>query len=105
VNTGWSGGAYGTGARMKLAFTRAIVDAIHAGVLAEAPLAEDPVFGFATVISCPEVPDNILIPRKTWADAEAYERTARKLAALFRENFAEYESGASEAVRAAGPKA
>ena len=104
VNTGWSGGAYGTGARMKLSFTRNIIDAIHSGKLRAAPGAEDPLFGFAVVTECPGVPGNVLIPRKTWADAEAYDRTAKKLAALFRINFASYETGVSEAVRSAGPR-
>ena len=104
VNTGWSGGAYGTGARMKLSFTRNIIEAIHSGKIRAAPVAADPVFGFAVVTECPGVPGNVLIPRKTWADAEAYDRTAKKLAELFRTNFASYETGVSEAVRSAGPR-
>ncbi|MEX0678231.1 MAG: phosphoenolpyruvate carboxykinase (ATP) [Pirellulales bacterium] len=105
VNTGWSGGAYGSGKRMKLAFTRAIIDAIHSGALADAPLDVDPVFGLRVISKCPRVPDDILLPRKTWADPAAYDNAARKLAGLFRKNFATYESGASDDVKAAGPKA
>ncbi len=103
VNTGWSGGAYGEGKRMKLAFTRAIVDAIHAGKLADAPITPDPVFGFGVVGDCPGVPREILSPRNTWADKDAFDKTARKLAGLFIDNFKTYEGGVSDAVKAAGP--
>ncbi len=105
VNTGWSGGAYGTGKRMKLAYTRAIIDAIHANQLADAPTTIDPVFGLHVVTKCPGVPDDILLPRQTWSDPKAYDATARKLADLFRANFTEYEGGCSAEVRAAGPAA
>ena len=63
VNTGWSGGPYGVGKRMKLAYTRAIIDAIHSGALADAPTTPDPVFGFDVVTACPDVPPEILIPQ------------------------------------------
>ena len=75
VNTGWSGGAYGTGTRMKLAHTRAIIDAIHAGALADAPAQRDPMFGFDMVTECPGVPAEILTPRNTWADANGLRRS------------------------------
>lgn len=104
VNTGWTGGAYGTGARMSLDHTRAIIDAIHSGALAEAPTVEDPLFGLAVPTACPGVPHEILVPKNTWADKSAYDKTARKLASLFKENFAQYESKASEAIRGAGPR-
>jgi phosphoenolpyruvate carboxykinase (ATP) len=104
VNTGWSGGAYGTGQRMKLAFTRSIVDAIHTGALEDAPLVEDPFFGFGVVSRCPNVPDEVLLPRKAWADPAAYDQTARKLAALFQQNFTSYEDRVSAAVRSAGAR-
>ena len=103
VSTGWSGGAHGTGQRMKLAFTRAIIDAIHAGQLADAPSQRDPVFGFDVVTACPSVPQEILLPRATWSDQTAYDATARKLASLFRANFQAYEGGASREVKDAGP--
>jgi phosphoenolpyruvate carboxykinase (ATP) len=103
VNTGWSGGAYGTGKRMKLALTRAIIDGIHSGQLADAPTAVDPVFGFGTVTECPGVPKEVLQPRDTWADKAAYDATARKLAGLFRENFKKYEADVRPEVREAGP--
>lgn len=73
VNTGWSGGAFGTGKRIKLGFTRSIIDAIHSGDLATAKTQIDPIFGLAAVAECPGVPSEILIPRNTWADQSAYE--------------------------------
>jgi phosphoenolpyruvate carboxykinase (ATP) len=104
VNTGWTGGAYGTGSRIKLAYTRAIIDAIHNGTLAQSPTVEDPVFGVATPTRCPGVPDRLLIPQHAWPDAAEYRRAARKLAALFEANFARYADAASDEVRAAGPR-
>ncbi len=103
VNTGWSGGAYGTGSRMKLAYTRAIVDAIHSGALKSAPVEPDRLFGFDVVTDCPGVPKDILVPKNTWEDKSAFDKTATKLAGLFRENFQNYEAGVDEAVRQAGP--
>ena len=104
VNTGWSGGGYGVGARMKLKYTRAIVDAIHSGTLLAARTVEDPVFGVQVPTQCPEVPPELLVPRNTWSDKGAYDAQARKVAGLFRENFKKYESQASAEVRAAGPR-
>jgi phosphoenolpyruvate carboxykinase (ATP) len=101
VNTGWSGGAFGEGSRMKLTLTRRIIAAIHDGTLLKAPTAPDPVFGVSVITACPAIPAEILIPRQSWSDKEAYDATARKLAKLFVENFKNYE--ASDAVRAAGP--
>jgi phosphoenolpyruvate carboxykinase (ATP) len=105
VNTGWSGGAYGTGKRMKLSVTRAIIDAIHSGQLENAPTAKDPIFGFDVVTACPEVPSELLIPRNTWSDKTAYDATANKLAQLFTNNFKVYADGVSPEVRQAGPVA
>jgi len=104
VNTGWSGGAYGTGKRMKLAYTRKIIDAIHAGTLKGAPIEPDPVFGFGVVSKVEGVPDEMLIPRNSWADKNAFDKTAAKLAGLFVENFRTFEDGVSEGVRAAAPR-
>jgi phosphoenolpyruvate carboxykinase (ATP) len=104
VNTGWSGGAYGTGRRMKLAHTRAIIDAIHAGGLAKAPTTKDPVFGLNVVTACTNVPAEILVPRQTWSDTAAYDATAKKLAGLFSENYAKYADIAGPEVAAAGPR-
>ena len=102
VNTGWSGGAYGEGSRMKLSLTRKIIAAIHDGTLANAPTAPDPVFGVSVVTACPGVPAEVLVPRQAWPDKSRYDATARKLASLFVENFKNYQ--ASDEVRAAGPK-
>lgn len=104
INTGWSGGTYGVGSRMKLKFTRRMVDAVHSGELAGAETVTDPVFGLAVPTSCPGVPTELLVPRNTWANATEYDATAQKLASLFIQNFKTYEGGASEAVRQAGPK-
>lgn len=104
VNTGWSGGAYGAGKRMKLALTRAIMDAIHGGQLASAKTATDPVFGFEVITQCPGVPNEVLVPRQAWPDKAAFETTAKKLAGLFSDNFKKYEDKVDAAVKGAGPK-
>jgi phosphoenolpyruvate carboxykinase (ATP) len=105
VNTGWSGGAYRTGQRIELAHTRAIIDAIHAGDLLDAPTADDPIFGLAIPQQVPGVPDEILRPENTWDDTAAYRKTAEKLASLFHQNFRQYADAASQAIRSAGPRA
>lgn len=104
VNTGWTGGAYGTGSRIKLSYTRKMIDAIHSGDLENAPKQPDPVFGFDVITECPEVPSELLVPANTWKDAAQYKATAHQLASLFQENFKKYAAGASEAVKAAGPR-
>jgi len=103
INTGWSGGGHGVGKRIKLAHTRAILDAIHGGALAGAKTKRDPIFGFDVVTTCPGVPSEILWPRDTWSDKVAYDAAAKKLARLFLANFKQYESGAGAEVRAASP--
>src|ERR1700758_59198 len=103
INTGWSGGPYGKGQRIKLGYTRAIIDAIHDGALSQANRQRDPVFGFETVTECPEVPAPILRPRNTWGNPKDYDAAATKLAALFCENFKTYEDGVSAEVKSAGP--
>jgi phosphoenolpyruvate carboxykinase (ATP) len=103
LNTGWSGGSHGIGARIKLKFTRAILDAIHAGTLASAKTQPDPTFGFQVVTHVPHVPANILVPEHTWTDKAAFAATARKLAGLFIENFKKFESGTAPEVTLAGP--
>ncbi len=105
VNTGWSGGPFGVGSRINLPYTRAIVDAIHAGRLADAPTEQDPVFGLHVVSSVPDVPSEILRPRATWADRSAYDGTSKKLAGLFRKNFETYEDDCPPEVCGAGPTA
>lgn len=104
VNTGWSGGGYGVGERMKLSITRSIIDAIHAGRLQESKTEPDPVFGFNVVTECEGVPSDTLQPRRAWSDGAAYDAAAKHLATLFRENFETYAKSAGEDVRAAGPQ-
>jgi phosphoenolpyruvate carboxykinase (ATP) len=103
VNTGWSGGGPGVGHRMKLAYTRAIIDAIHDGTLEKAPTETDAVFGLAVPQTCAGVPDEILQPKRTWVDGAAYDKAAWRLAELFHKNFAKYADGCSQEVLAAGP--
>src|ERR1700758_5215479 len=100
VNTGWSGGAYGVGKRIKLVHTRAIVDAIHNGTLAKVRTQPDPVFGFDLVPECLGVPSEILVPRNAWADKAAYDSTAKKLLQLFQDNFKKYEGDVRATVAA-----
>jgi phosphoenolpyruvate carboxykinase (ATP) len=105
VNTGWSGGAYGVGARIKLPYTRAIIDAIHTGELKSAPTELDPVFGLQMITEVSHVPSEILKPRDTWEDKDGYDATARRLAGLFRENFEKYADHCEPEVCEAGPRA
>ncbi|CAN5861930.1 phosphoenolpyruvate carboxykinase (ATP) [soil metagenome] len=104
VNTGWSGGPYGVGQRMKISHTRAMIRAILSGQLAKVKTKPDPIFGVGVPHSCPDVPAEVLQPRNTWSDKDAYDRQARDLAHRFNENFKKYESGVSEGVAAVGPK-
>jgi len=104
VNTGWSGGPYGVGQRMKISYTRAMIRAILNGSLAQIETKPDPIFGVNIPLSCPEVPNEVLQPRNTWEDKDAYDRQARDLARRFNENFKKYEAGVSEAVRAVAPR-
>jgi len=104
VNTGWSGGPYGVGQRMKISYTRAMIRAILNGSLAETATTPDPIFGVNVPVACPEVPDDVLQPRNTWKDKDAYDAAAKDLARRFNENFKKYEAGVSEAVRAVAPK-
>ena len=104
VNTGWSGGAFGTGERMRLAHTRAIIDAIHSGQLEKAPTVEDPIFGLTIPTRCAGCPEEVLIPKQTWDLASQYDEMAKKLAELFHKNFSKYADIASDQIKAAGPK-
>jgi phosphoenolpyruvate carboxykinase (ATP) len=103
VNTGWSGGGYGEGKRMKLSYTRAIIDAIHDGSLKQAATQTDPNFGFEVPSACANVPDEILNPRNTWADKGAYDASAKHLADLYKANFKKFEEGCSQDIIDAGP--
>ncbi len=104
VNTGWSGGAYGTGKRMKLAYTRAMITAVLEGKMNETNYQVHPVFGMQMPLSCPGVPAEILNPRSTWADPAAYDAKARDLARQFIQNFEKYADGVSEEILKAAPK-
>lgn len=104
VNTGWTGGGYGSGARMSLKNTRAIIDAIHDGSLNKASTRKDEKFGFEVPTSCNNVPNETLWPADAWKDPEAYRTSAQRLADLFQQNFKQFEAGASEAICSAGPK-
>jgi phosphoenolpyruvate carboxykinase (ATP) len=103
VNTGWTGGPYGTGERMNINHTRSMVRAALSGALDGVPTVVDPIFGVEVPTTCPEVPAEVLQPRSTWADGAAYDRQARALARMFAENFDAYADGVSAGVRAAGP--
>ena len=104
INTGWSGGSYGTGSRIKLSFTRAMLDAIYSGSLEKAPTSIDPVFGLEVIVNCPNVPSELLVPRESWTDKNAFDQTASKLGSLFKENFKQYENEVTDSVRLAGPR-
>jgi phosphoenolpyruvate carboxykinase (ATP) len=104
VNTGWTGGPYGTGERMRIDHTRVMVRAALSGALAEVPYETDPVFGVEVPTAVPGVPSEVLRPRDTWPDPSAYDAKARALAGMFVENFAAYADGVSEGVREAGPR-
>jgi len=104
VNTGWSGGPYGVGSRMKIAHTRAMVNAAIEGRLADVPCREEPFFGLHIPQAVPDVPSEVLNPRDAWPDKAAYDAQARKLAVLFSQNFARFEAQASPEVRAVAIK-
>ena len=105
VNTGWSGGPYGVGKRMKIAYTRAMIRAALSGALDSVAYQQDPLFNLDVPSACPDVPSEVLQPRNTWADRAAYDLQAHKLAAMFRDNFSNFADVVSAGVRAAGPRA
>ncbi|TAH09493.1 MAG: phosphoenolpyruvate carboxykinase (ATP) [Sphingobacteriia bacterium] len=105
INTGWSGGSYGTGNRMKLGYTRAMISAALNGELDKVEMTEHPIFGMLMPTSCPNVPSEILNPRSTWKDSVAYDTTANKLAKEFINNFEKYAAGVTPEILAAAPKA
>jgi len=103
VNTGWAGGAYGTGERMSLKYTRKIIDGIHDGSLAKAQMENLPVFGFNMPTQCDGVPDEFMIPYKAWDSRESYDATLNKLAGMFSANFREKYGDVSDEIKNAGP--
>jgi len=104
INTGWSGGGYGVGSRMKLSYTRTMINAALSGKLNNVKFNSDPTFGVGVPEGCPDVPSEILMPKNTWKDKVSYDAAAKKLAGLFVKNFEKFESKVSEDVRKAAPK-
>ncbi len=104
VNTGWTGGPYGVGSRMKIAYTRAMIRAALSGALDAVTFERHPVFNVDVPTSCPDVPASVLNPRGTWADGAAYDAQARKLAQMFVDNFKTFAADVDAAVVAAGPR-
>ncbi|UCC48749.1 MAG: phosphoenolpyruvate carboxykinase [Gemmatimonadota bacterium] len=104
VNTGWTGGPYSVGERIRIAYSRAAVRSALSGALDDVRSEPDPIFGIAVPQCCPGVPDEVLQPRQTWADKDAYDAQARNLAGLFVQNFKEYAEEADPQVREAGPR-
>jgi len=104
VNTGWSGGPYGVGERVKIAHTRAMITAALGGALEGVEMREDPVFGMLVPKQCPGVPDELLDPSSTWPDGNAYQTKARELAAMFVKNFSSYAGSVKSQVANAGPR-
>ena len=104
VNTGWTGGLYGVGRRMSINHTRAMITAALSGALDDVPCEQHPVFGLDVPVECPDVPREVLRPRDTWTNGAEYDAQAQKLARMFADNFAAFESAADEDVRAAGPR-
>ena len=105
VNTGWSGGAYGTGRRMPIRHTRALLTAALDGSLAQATFRRDPVFGLMVPTAVPGIPPDVLDPREGWADKAAYDTAARELAARFEANFAGFSDGVTSDVNEAAIRA
>ncbi len=104
VNTGWTGGKYGVGQRMKLAYTRRMVNAALAGGLTDIETVVDPIFGVAIPERIEGVPDELLVPKMTWADEALFEAQATKLAKMFIDNFQQFADGTSDTIKAAAPK-
>ena len=104
INTGWSGGPYGIGHRMKLPFTRSMITAALEGKLDNVAFEAHPVFGMMMPMTCPDVPSDILNPRNTWADKSSYDLKAKDLASQFIKNFQKYAAGVNEEILAAAPK-
>ena len=104
INTGWTGGPYGIGSRIKLKYTRAMITAVLQGKLNNAEFENHPVFGMAFPKQCTDVPSELLNPRNTWTDKNAYDEKAKYLGSLFIKNFEKYASGVNDQVLAAAPK-
>ena len=105
INTGWSGGPYGKGQRIKLALTRTMVSAVLSGKLSDVEARREPTFGLQVPVTVPEVPSELLNPRNTWKAQNDYDLKARELANMFETNFRENASDAPASIRNAGPVA
>ena len=103
VNTGWSGGGYGEGERMPLKYTRSIIDSILDGTMINAAVVKNKLFGFDVCTECPDVPVEIMLPRNTSSDGDAYDEEERNLAIMFRDNFKQFEEGSSKEILEARP--
>ncbi|MCK4726379.1 MAG: phosphoenolpyruvate carboxykinase (ATP), partial [Anaerolineales bacterium] len=103
INTGWTGGPYGEGHRMEIAYTRAMVNAALRGDLKDVSYVDDPIFGIQVPTSCPGVPSELLMPRNTWSDSADYDAQAKQLASMFIDNFKQFEDHIPESVVTAGP--
>jgi phosphoenolpyruvate carboxykinase (ATP) len=104
INTGWSGGSYGVGSRMKLSYTRAMITAALNGKLKDVSYEKMPFFDLAFPTTCEGVPSDLLNPRNTWADKAAYDQTASSLAAKFVDNFEKFAAQTDASILAAAPK-
>ena len=103
INTGWTGGPFGVGERIAIPYTRAMIRAVLTGDLEGMPMHTDPFFGVSIPEQVPGVPPEVLTPRQTWADPEAYDEKARVLVARFRDNFSQFVGQVSPSVAASGP--
>jgi phosphoenolpyruvate carboxykinase (ATP) len=104
VNTGWSGGAFGVGDRIKLSYTRAMINAAVDGKLLGQPIQKHPIFGLQMPENCEGVPSEILDPRNTWDDKKAYDAKATQLSRFFKENFEKFSEKASPEIIKGGPQ-
>jgi phosphoenolpyruvate carboxykinase (ATP) len=104
INTGWTGGKFGTGKRCPLKYTRRIVDAVHSGELAKAEYENFGIFNLSVPKALEGVPRELLNPELAWSDKASFEREIKKLAGMFTKAFAVYEPEVEEKVRQAGPQ-
>ena len=104
VNTGWTGGPYGVGSRMKLRYTREMISSALEGKLENVEFTEHPIFGLQMPVECENVPSEVLNPRNTWDDKEAYDNKAKVLAESFRQNFEKFEKQANEEILSGAPR-
>jgi phosphoenolpyruvate carboxykinase (ATP) len=104
INTGWTAGPHGDGYRIRIPHTRAMLNSALAGDLDDVTFVEDPIFGLSVPTEIQGVPSELLLPRGTWDDTDAYDAQANKLAGMFRKNFQQYSAGVDQSVIDAGPR-